>query len=280
MPKISVNQNNIVLLSHITPRHQIEQEFFDCYANTVKVDKVNLDSTFTRISRENQYILRRIGNLAGKKVLDLGCGIGDASVAFARRGATVSGIDISKKMVEIASALARKAEHRITIKQMNAEKLLFENETFDLVYGRGILHHVNITLTTKEVFRVLKKDGKAIFVEPLAHNPMIKIYDKVADSIRSPVERRISSSEIDGLSNLFSSVYYRGLHLFTLPVFGLYYLNKARKAKADVFWFQDIERGECYRNLYIPLQWMDNLVLTALPFLRKYCWKCVIECVK
>ena len=76
----------------------------------------------------------------------------------------------------------KKAEHDtvtgVSFLVMDAESMKFEDKTFDVVYGSGILHHLNIDKAYRELARVLKPDGVAIFIEPLGHNPLINLYRK------------------------------------------------------------------------------------------------------
>jgi len=81
----------------------------------------------------------------GKRVLEVGCGIGTDSVSFARAGAAVTAVDLSGESLRIA---ARRAEvmgvaDRITFVQANAEELTsaVSDEPFDLVYSFGVAHH-------------------------------------------------------------------------------------------------------------------------------------------
>jgi 2-polyprenyl-3-methyl-5-hydroxy-6-metoxy-1,4-benzoquinol methylase len=82
---------------------------------------------------------------AGKRVLEIGCGIGTDTINFARAGARVTAVDLSEKSLELAR---RRAEvfglaDRITFVQGNSEELdrLVGPEPFDLVYSFGVIHH-------------------------------------------------------------------------------------------------------------------------------------------
>ncbi len=81
----------------------------------------------------------------GKKVLEIGCGIGTDTINFARHGAHVSGIELSGKSLEIARERAKiyGLDDRIRFYQGNAEELtLFVPiEPYDLVYSFGMIHH-------------------------------------------------------------------------------------------------------------------------------------------
>src|SRR5947209_1243428 len=84
-------------------------------------------------------------NWRGKKVLEIGCGIGTAAISFARHGALVTAIDLTEKSLEVARQRARVygLEDRIRFVQANAEELSdsLPPEHYDLVYSFGVIHH-------------------------------------------------------------------------------------------------------------------------------------------
>jgi len=78
-----------------------ERVFHDDWANSIRVEDVQLDSVFEGpAALENKWILGQLGDLKGKRVLDLGCGLGEASVYFAKKGAIVTASDLSPQMLE------------------------------------------------------------------------------------------------------------------------------------------------------------------------------------
>lgn len=81
----------------------------------------------------------------GKRVLEIGCGIGTDTINFARHGAQVTAVDLSEKSLEVARERAKVfgLEDRITFYQANAENLsdYVPPQTYDLVYSFGVIHH-------------------------------------------------------------------------------------------------------------------------------------------
>ena len=77
-------------------------------------------------------------NCTGQKVLEYGCGNGENALALARRGADVVGIDISVEGVRQAQVLARSKglEDKLSFEVMNAERLEFPDDYFDIVCGQ------------------------------------------------------------------------------------------------------------------------------------------------
>jgi len=84
-------------------------------------------------------------NWSGKRVLEIGCGIGTDTISFAAAGAHVTAVDLSEKSIALASERARVygLEDRIRFHQVNAENLAetVPIDQYDLVYSFGVIHH-------------------------------------------------------------------------------------------------------------------------------------------
>jgi len=97
---------------------------------------------------------------SGRRVLDLGSGPGDASALLAGTGAIVTGVDFSRRMV----AVARQRHPRIQFHEADAERLPFEDRTFDAVVSNCVVHHLaRPAAVFKEVSRVLARGGRFAF---------------------------------------------------------------------------------------------------------------------
>jgi ubiquinone/menaquinone biosynthesis C-methylase UbiE len=99
----------------------------------------------------------------GLKVLEIGCGLGTDGAQFATAGADYTGVDLT----EAATHLARRRFELFNVpgqfQTADAECLDFEDETFDLVYSHGVLHHTPDTAAAiSEIHRVLKPRGRAV----------------------------------------------------------------------------------------------------------------------
>ena len=94
----------------------------------------------------------------GKRVLEIGCGIGTDTINFARQGAQVTAVDLTEKSLEVARQRARVfgLEDRIQFIQANAEKLSdsVPVEPYDLIYSFGVIHH---TPSPESVLKELRK---------------------------------------------------------------------------------------------------------------------------
>lgn len=136
---------------------------------------------------------------AGLSVLDVGCGHGSISldVAQAIQPGKLVGIDISSASVEISTTLAE--EHQVSnvdFKVMDAHKLDFDDNTFDLVYSYTVAHFwVDPTQVMRELKRVAKPDARVVTAGIrdygfIPHYPDCPNYIKVMDSISASMEAR------------------------------------------------------------------------------------------
>jgi len=266
----------------IKDRNIIEEKFHDSWAKTLDLDNIVVDKYFTAPTAiECQYALKLIGRLKGKKILDLGCGFGEASVWFASRGAKVVALDISAKMLNCVEVLAKrhKVEKFISRIKAAAEKIPLSSKSINLIFGGNILHHTNIAAVSKEVKRILKPKGKAIFIEPLAYNPIINIYRKMARNVRTEMEKPFTLKDIRILGSGFSGVSHKEFQLFTTLIFIWFFLGEGLYPSKVRYWKKFIEEGDKYAKVFKILQKIDTIVL-KIPFLRRYCWNTVIELVK
>jgi len=99
----------------------------------------------------------------GLRVLEIGCGLGTDGAQFAQAGADYTGVDLTNAAVELAQKRFELFDLRGTFQTADAEKLDFADNSFDLVYSHGVLHHTPDTAgAIREVHRVLKPGGRAI----------------------------------------------------------------------------------------------------------------------
>jgi len=97
------------------------------------------------------------------RVLEIGCGLGTDGAQFARAGARYTGVDLTDAAVELARKCFAVFELPGEFRTADAENLDFADETFDLVYSHGVLHHTPDTArAVSEVHRVLKPNGRAV----------------------------------------------------------------------------------------------------------------------
>lgn len=101
----------------------------------------------------------------GKRVLEIGIGNGADGALFALNGADYTGADLTEAALEATRRHFEVLGLKGTFQKENAEKLSFADQSFDLVYSHGVLHHTpNTQAAIDEVWRVLKPGGKAIIM--------------------------------------------------------------------------------------------------------------------
>ena len=99
----------------------------------------------------------------GLKVLEIGCGLGTDGAQFAKAGADYTGVDLTDAAVELARRRFELFGLPGTFQTADAENLSFADDSFDLVYSHGVLHHTPDTAKAiREVHRVLRPGGRAI----------------------------------------------------------------------------------------------------------------------
>jgi SAM-dependent methyltransferase len=98
----------------------------------------------------------------GARLLEIGCGMGTDLLQFARGGARVTGADLTPRSVEISRARFRLYDMPASFVITDGERLPFADESFDVVYSNGVLHHTPGTdVAIREAHRVLRPGGTA-----------------------------------------------------------------------------------------------------------------------
>lgn len=133
----------------------------------------------------NRYFLDRVLAILeahdprSVRILDYGCGMGKLSVWLAQRGfKNVEGFDISEEGVAFGTKLAELngVSNAVVLQPMDAEHLTYDDESFDVVVGKAVLHHtIKYGDTATELCRVMRPGAQAIFKENLGNNPALKL---------------------------------------------------------------------------------------------------------
>ena len=254
-----------------------EEKFHDRWAATLSIEELKVEEYFEACTApENRHIIKNLGNLEGKNILELGCGAGEAAVYLAKKGATVVASDISTRMLEIVEKLAEK--HNVSLKTIKfpTDKIQYPNGYFDIVYAANVLHHVDIENTLKEVRRVLKEGGIFVSWDPLAHNPIINIYRRITNSVRTADEQPLRMRQVKLFTKYFERVETKGTWFFALWVFIRFYLFENVDPNKDRYWKKIISEHERLKNTYCKLEKIDLFILKYFPFFKRYCWNIVI----
>lgn len=255
-----------------------EREFHDQWASTIDPREVPVIETFrASTSPEARWLLNAMGDLRNKSVLELGSGAGEGAVYFAMQGANVMATDLSPGMLELVGRVA--AVHGVTVERQlcSAEDLsLLPDSSFDLVYAANTLHHVDIARCLDEVKRVLKDGGRAFFWDPVAHNPAINVYRRMATEVRTEDEHPIRRRDMQLFRDRFRKVDKRFFWLSTLLLFAKFYLVDRVHPNEDRYWKRILTRERELRWLYLPLEKLDRVLLSLIPVLGWWCWNVAV----
>ncbi|MBL7053948.1 class I SAM-dependent methyltransferase [Patescibacteria group bacterium] len=176
--------------------------------------------SITRKSRNfvNNWLIK---NCSNKKTLDYCCGDGDMAIFLAKNNAYSFGIDISD--VSIQNCKKSAANNNIKKKPifliMDAEKLEFPDNYFDIITCIGMLHHLDINKAYIELKRVIKPNGKIICNEPLVYNPIFHLYRKLTPHLRTKWEMNhiLNKKAIMDAKKYFNKIDdIKFFHLFTV----------------------------------------------------------------
>jgi len=194
----------------------------------------------------------------GKKVLEYGCATGGTTFSWARRGAKVFGIDISEEAVKKAKQAAENENLDVDFAVMNAEDLQFPNQSFDLIVGTGILHHLNLNRSYSELSRVLTKDGFALFIEPMGHNPLINFYRWLTPKMRTDDEHPFRANDIKLASQYFEKIEVEYYNLLSLS--------------SIVF-----RNWKSYPSILAFANRIDQMIFSILPFTKRWAWMVILK---
>jgi len=259
-------------------RIQNEREFHDAWAESEDVEKIDVRaSNEVCTAPEMRYITQRLGNIKGKRLLDVGCGLGEASVYFAILGADVTSSDLSQGMLDATTRLAQ--ANGVSVKQhiASAEDMQLPPEAkFDIIYAGNLLHHVDIEETIIRIKPHLAAGGMFVSWDPLAYNPAINVYRSMATDVRTPDEHPLKWSDIKLFHKHFGTVETRYFWFTTLIIFIIMALAQRRNPNKERFWKVVIQEGGKWRWLYSPLAKLDCILLWLVPPLRLLCWNVVV----
>jgi SAM-dependent methyltransferase len=166
-----------------------------------------------------EYAYHLVGDIRGQDVLDFGCGDGRDTTLLASRGARVYSLDLSPDLLRRAAQRTQADGFEGTVHLLcgSAHAVPLPDESVDLVFGHAVLHHLDLALASREVHRVLRPGGRAIFKEPIRDSRVLRairplIPYRQADI--SPFERPLLRSELDAFSRPFERLRSRE---FMLP---------------------------------------------------------------
>jgi SAM-dependent methyltransferase len=258
-------------------QHNAEAEFHDKWAEETAVESVEVVAAFEALTAmENRFILKLLGNLRDRRILDIGCGLGESSIYFAMQGAKVTALDISPKMVELTLQNARL--HGLEVEGVvgTGESLNVPDDSFDIVYAANVLHHIQDRAQVYEnVRRCLKPGGTFVAWDPLKYNPAINVYRRKASKVRTESESPLGFEDFELSRKYFPNLQHREFWFGTLALFFKYYLVDRYDPGEVRYWKRILkETSSTIGFWFSPLAALDNLLL-SLPFVRRMAWNSV-----
>ena len=195
-----------------------------------------------------------LGDITGKRVLEVGCGSGKLTAMIAKNGTHAYAFDLSPVSANVAQKRAELNDvaDRVIISVAAGEDLPYANESFDIVFGRAILHHLDVNLAGSEIYRVLKPGGKAVFIEPMGMNPVLNF---VRDHVPYPNKNPVGEDQ---------PLNYKQIRQWGMPY--------ERFKIHEVHLLGMIERAMGYRFKVRMglLHRLDRLILRTMPFMGRF----------
>jgi SAM-dependent methyltransferase len=210
-----------------------------------------------RDSTRDYYLKNLRSVCSGKRILELGCERGGDVLPLGELASHATGIDVSDRVIEEAKVKAAASGcNTVSYAVMDCEHLQFEDDSFDVVFGGGILHHLDLTKALPEIARTLTPNGWAIFEEPLGHNPIINLYRKLTPDFRSPDEHPLLARDLDFAASFFAKTDERYFNLST-------------------FLAVPFRKTRLFKQMLKILNDFDAFLFRYLPFTRKLAWEVI-----
>jgi 2-polyprenyl-3-methyl-5-hydroxy-6-metoxy-1,4-benzoquinol methylase len=258
-------------------RWRDEASFFDGWAEKSDDQGLPIEAvTFRRYARaglrrrfSKEFRFRVMGDLRGKRILDVGCGDGYNAVMFAKMGAIVAGIDVSPKAIERAR---RRAEvngvsERCRFVTAPLETADLPADSFDVVWADAILHHVldELEPVLERLAHWTKPDGLLVFGEPVNLAPALRRLRLMipVETDATPDERPLVRSEVELIRRYVPDLRRRHYSLFgRLSRFILVNFN--------------YEKSSLVRRTIVDGLGLVDYALLSLPGLRRLGGDCVM----
>ncbi|MCO4754943.1 MAG: class I SAM-dependent methyltransferase [Bacteriovoracaceae bacterium] len=265
----------------MTERQRREKEYYDQYAAEHDPSQSEIDLAPVMALKNGgetrpwnsywaMYELAWNHYRPGDKLLDFGSGPGDNALRFSEIGFEIEGFDISEANTAISQKLFKDKNRLGNFQVSTAENLPYEDESFAVIAGIDILHHVDIPLAINECRRVLRTGGKAFFREPveaplldwIRNTSLVKFFAPKEASFENHItedERKLNDVDEQVLRKAFPNMKKHYYFLF---------------ARFDKF----------YRNGADPnpsvLEKLDWFIMNKVPFAKKLAGAVIYELKK
>jgi SAM-dependent methyltransferase len=217
-----------------------------------------------------------MGDLRAKRVLDIGSGLGESSIYFALCGAEVTTTDISPLMVDKVLQLAGNYGVCLNGIVSTAESLCVPENYYDYVYVANTIHHIHDrNCLFRQIHSALKPGGKFFSYDPLAYNPIINVYRRMATSVRTPDESPLTLSDLKCAQKYFLNLRHREFWISTLLLFLKYFFVDRVHPNQDRYWKRILRETPGTLCWWMPLRAFDEF-LSRVPLIRWFAWNIVM----
>ncbi len=261
----------------LTERQQRELDYYSEFSKRYPISKVNFAPVEGKEQRPwNSYwfVYQTVAEFFEgdhQRLLDFGCGRGTASMRFAKLGYETHGFDLCPDNLENCELLAEKYGYssRCHFSIQLAEQLTYGDSMFDVVCGIDILHHIEIAPAIREVRRILKPGGLAVFREfvevpifdRVRNSRLVRKYfskDMSIDEHRTHDERKLDKRDLRDIRDVFPALEVKRFCLISR----LHRIVKKRRPGAS------------------RLERIDHALVRAIPFLSSLGGEAVLICRK
>ena len=214
---------------------------------------------------EFEWLRDRVGDVAGRTVVDVGGGMGMHALIWARAGARVLVVDMAVERMRALRALARRAgvADRIAVVVGQAEAMPLRAATARVVFTKSVLIHTDLPAAAAEIHRVLQSDGQGAFIEPLAGNPLIRLYRRfAAPRIWRSITRYFDAGAIDDLRQPFGRLRWKPFYIVSAGSF---------------FWQYGWRNLARFRRSLRRWRRVDTWLAERWPRLEAWAWFAAIE---
>jgi len=249
---------------------QDQAEYWNGY---IKRDRCFLSQINNPFDEElHQFARSLCVGVKGTVALEVGCGDGSDAIGLVHQfdAARVVAIDIAEHRVRIARQNVQRAglEDRIQILQMDANRLEFPDNHFDIIFCNSVMLFLDRERFLQEAVRVLKPAGRLfLFSESLAGNPLLAAYRRLwpAGWKRGAEKfaKRLTVQEVEEMGHYFASFEHREFYLLFTILYrlGPFLVNRVLRGQPEYI----VTGGRWSRAL-------DRILLQTFPFLRRFAW--------
>jgi SAM-dependent methyltransferase len=226
-----------------------------------EVDPRSQLEKYYSITHESQEVFRKLvtGSLTeNSRLLEYGCGMGESADFHSTLNCEFYGIDISPEAIKKADETARQLGFNATYLVADAENTALEEDSFDVIIGSGILHHLNLDNALAELSRITKKSGYCVFTEPLGYNPFINLFRRLTPKLRSSDEHPLMTDDFQKMEQYFGKVDVFYFHFFSFVA--VMFLKTP--------FFERVRRR---------MAMLDDYLVRNMSWFGKYCWICVVR---